>query len=164
MIERAVINAGPLIALSILERLDLLSALFREIWIPAPVYAEVVAAGLGRPGAAELSATQWTAHVRQAPEPDPLLVAELDPGEASVITLARTLLPCTVLIDERRGRRIAHQIYGLPVKGTAGLLAEASRRGLVGELRPLLEQLKTAGYFLADSVVEAACRAVRDAH
>lgn len=164
MIDRAIINAGPLIALSLLGRLDLLPALFREFWIPAPVYSEVVIAGLGRPGAADLSAPQWTAHVRQAPEPDPLLVAELDQGEASVIALARIMLPCTVLIDERRGRRIAHQIYSLPVKGTAGLLAEASRRGLVGELRPLLEQLKTAGYFLADSVVEAACQAVKDAH
>ena len=106
MIERAVINAGPLIALSIVERLDLLPALFREFWIPDPVYAEVVIAGLGRPGATDLSAPRWTEHVRQAPTPDPLLVAELDQGEASVIALARTLFPCTVLIDERRGRRI----------------------------------------------------------
>ncbi|CDH44998.1 DUF3368 domain-containing protein [Candidatus Contendibacter odensensis] len=162
MNKRTVINAGPLVALSLLERLDLLPALFREFWIPAPVYAEVIIAGLGRPGAADLSAPQWVAHIRQGPEPDPLLVAELDPGEASVIALARTLLPCTVIIDERRGRRIAHQIYGLPVKGTAGLLAEARRRGLVGDLRPMLYQLKAAGYFLADSVIDAACEAAED--
>jgi hypothetical protein len=50
MIERAVINnAGPLVALSLLERLDVLPALFWEFWIPAPVYAEVMTAGLGRP-------------------------------------------------------------------------------------------------------------------
>ena len=164
MIDRAVINAGPLVALSLLERLDVLPALFREFWIPAPVYAEVVTAGLGRPGAVDLSAPQWAAHIRQAPEPDPLLVAELDQGEASVIALARTLLPCTVIIDERRGRRIAHQIYGLPVRGTAGLLVEARRRGWVGDLRPLLYQLKAAGYFLADSVIDAACQAAKDPH
>jgi len=41
MIERAVINAGPRVALSLLERLDVLLALFREFWIPAPVYVEV---------------------------------------------------------------------------------------------------------------------------
>ncbi|MCB1321435.1 MAG: hypothetical protein KDK34_14355, partial [Leptospiraceae bacterium] len=124
MIERAVINAGPLVALSLLEKLDVLPALFTEFWIPAPVYTEVVTAGLGRPGAMDLSAPQWRAHIRQAPDPDPLLVAELDPGEASVIALARTLLPCLAIIDERRGRRIAQQIYGLPVRGTAGLLVE----------------------------------------
>jgi len=56
MIERAVINAGPLVALSLLEKLDVLPALFGEFWIPAPVYTEVVTAGLGRPGAVDLSA------------------------------------------------------------------------------------------------------------
>lgn len=86
-------------------------------------------------------------------------MAELDQGEAPVIALTRTLLPCTVIIDERRDRRIAHQIYGLPVRGTAGLLAEARRYGWVGDLRPLLYQLKAAGYFLADSVIDAACQA-----
>ena len=83
-------------------------------------------------------------------------------GEAAVIALARTLLPCTVIIDEQRGRRIAHQIYGLPVKGTAGLLVEARRHRLIGDLRPMLYQLKAAGYFLADSVIDAACRAAEN--
>ena len=88
MIERAVINAGPLVALSLLEKLDVLPALLREFWIPTPVYAEVVIAGLGRPGATDLSAPQWAAHIRQSPELDPLLVAELDRGKASVIDAA----------------------------------------------------------------------------
>jgi predicted nucleic acid-binding protein len=91
-------------------------------------------------------------------------VAELDQGEASVIALARTLLPCTVIIDERRGRRVAHLIYGLPIRGTADLLVEARRRGLVGDLRPMLEQLKAAGYFLASSVIDAACQAAEHPH
>ncbi|MCB1919538.1 MAG: DUF3368 domain-containing protein [Candidatus Competibacteraceae bacterium] len=164
MIERAVINTGPLVALSLLKKLDVLPALFREFWIPAPVYAEVVTAGLGRPGAMDLSAPQWMAHIRRAPDSDPLLVAELDSGEASVIALARTLLPCLAIIDERCGRRIAQQIYGLPVKSTAGLLVAAKRRGLVGELRPMLYQLKAAGYFLADSVINAACQAAEAPH
>jgi predicted nucleic acid-binding protein len=34
---RAVINAGPLVALSLVGRLDLLQALFSEFWIPSAV-------------------------------------------------------------------------------------------------------------------------------
>ena len=34
MHTRAVVNAGPLVALSLAGRLDLLPALFREVWIP----------------------------------------------------------------------------------------------------------------------------------
>ena len=38
--------------------------------------------------------------------------------------------------------------------------AVASRRALIGDLRPMLLALKAAGYFVADSVVEAACQSV----
>jgi predicted nucleic acid-binding protein len=65
---------------------------------------------------------------------------ELDAGEADVISRARQLSPCMTIIDERRGRRIAQQVYGLKVKGTAGILVEAQRRGLIsGARRQMLE-------------------------
>lgn len=159
----AVINSGPLVALSLIGRLDLLSLLFSEFWIPDKVYHEVVVAGLGKPGAAALSEQQWTKHIRVAPEPDPLLIAELDPGEAAVIALARSCSPCLVIIDEKRGRRIAHHVYGLSVKGTAGLLVEAKRRNLIdGDLRTILLGLKRSGYFLSDTVIDRACQAVQE--
>ena len=159
MLERAVINAGPLVGLALAGRLDLLPALFSEFWIPEIVFHEVATAGLGQPGAWALTQDHWAPHVCPAPDPDPLLVAELDPGEASVITLARNLAPCLAIIDEKRGRRVANQVYGLPVKGTAGLLVEASRQGLLTDVRSILLQLRSNGYFLSDRVIEAACAA-----
>lgn len=159
--ERAVINSGPLVALSLAGRLDLLPSLFGEFWIPEPVFREVAVAGLGRPGAVALADARWSPHVRPSPTPDPLLIAELDLGEASVIALARSITPCLAIIDEKRGRRIAHHVYGLPVKGTAGLLVEAHRRGLLGDVRAILLDLKRVGYFLSDAVIEAACTAAQ---
>ena len=107
MIERAVINSGPLVALSLVGRADLLFLLFQEFWIPEAVYHEVAVAGLGRPGADALADARYAAQVRPAPEPDPLLIAELDVGEAAVIALARSCAPCLAIIDEKRGRRTA---------------------------------------------------------
>lgn len=159
MIERAVINAGPLVALSLLDQLDLLPTLFAECWVPQTVFNEVVVAGIGKPGAKLLQSAAWLARVRPSPVPDPLLVMELDAGEAEVIGLARQLAPCVAVIDERRGRRIAQQVYGLPVKGTAGILVEARRRGLISGIRARLLELRAAGYFVADSVIDAACLA-----
>lgn len=159
MHPRAVINAGPLVALSLAGQLHLLPKLFDAFWIPKTVYREVAIDGLGRAGAAELSRSEWEERVVDSPEPDALLVAELDRGEAEVIALANTARPCLAVIDEKRGRRIAARIYGLPVKGTAGLLVEAHRLGMLGDLRGTLERLRHDGYFLADAVVEAACRA-----
>jgi predicted nucleic acid-binding protein len=120
-----------------------------------------MAGGVGRPGASVLADARWVAHICPAPTPDPMLIAELDPGEAAVIALARSMAPCLAIIDEKRGRKIAHQIYGLPVKGTAGRLVEPHRRGLLNNLRATLLDLKRAGYFLSDAVIEAACAAVQ---
>ena len=161
LLDRAVINSGPLVALALAGRLDLLPALFGEFWIPELVFHEVAIAGLGRPGARDLSDARWLPHIRPSPEPDPLLIVELDPGEAEVIALARSLMPCLAVIDEKRGRKIAHQIYGLPVKGSAVLLVEAYRRGLISDLRSILLDLKRAGYFLSDAVIAAACAAAQ---
>lgn len=159
MIDRAVINAGPLVALSLLDQLDLLPALFSECWVPQTVFEEVTVAGLGKPGSKSLLSADWRNRVRESPAPDPLLVMELDAGEAEVISLARHLSPCIAVIDERRGRRIAMDVYGLRVKGTAGLLVEAQRRGLISGIRAQLVALRGAGYFIANSVIDAACLA-----
>ncbi len=159
MLERAVVNSGPLVALSILGQLDLLPALYAECWVPETVFNEVAVAGIGKPGATSLLSADWQARVRTGPLPDPLLVMELDPGEAEVIGLARLLSPCLAIIDERRGRRIAQRVYDLPVKGTAGILVEAHRRGFISNVRPRLLELRAAGYFIADSVIDAACKA-----
>ncbi|OIP14745.1 MAG: hypothetical protein CO105_10315 [Comamonadaceae bacterium CG_4_9_14_3_um_filter_60_33] len=110
MIERAVINAGPLVALSLLGQLELLPALFSEIWVPQTVFHEVAIAGIGKAGAESLQSEAWRKRVPVSPSPDPLLVMELDAGEAEVISLARQLSPCIAVIDERRGRRIAQNV------------------------------------------------------
>jgi predicted nucleic acid-binding protein len=160
MFDRAVVNAGPLIALSLLDSLDFLPTLFAECWVPRTVYNEVSVADIDKPGGRALLGADWQARIMVSPVPDPLLVMELDDGEAEVICLARHLSPCMAIIDERRGRRIARHVYGLPVKGTAGILVAAKRRGLISVVRPLLQRLRLSGYYLADNVISAACLAV----
>jgi len=69
MLDRVVVNSGPLVALSLAGRLDLLPALCREFWIPEVVYREVTVAGVGRPGADGLSDARWAAYVCPALNP-----------------------------------------------------------------------------------------------
>ncbi len=66
---KVVVNATPLIALSLINRLELLPALFEEITVPRAVYEEIVVQGSGRVGAAALSNATWM----QVKEPDRLL-------------------------------------------------------------------------------------------
>ena len=59
-----------------------------------------------------------------------------------------------VVIDERKGRRVAGLVYHLKVKGTAGLLLVAKQRGLITEIRPIIEGMKAKGYFLSSRLMQ----------
>lgn len=96
------------------------------------------------------------------PQLDPLLTLQLDAGEAAVIQTAINNSIKTVLIDERKGRKIARRIYGLNTIGTARILVEAKRAGLVGEVGPLFEALRSESYWIADPIVKWALGASKE--
>ncbi len=83
-------NAGPCIALARIGALNVLSALFGQVHIPAAVYDEIVTSGTGRPGAEEIALAQWTHTVEiQDKTAVQLLRERLDAGESEAIVLAR---------------------------------------------------------------------------
>jgi len=140
-----VCDTGPLVALSYLDLLDLVPALYRPLVTPA-VLAEWKAAD----GRSDLPPSF---EITTKPPTDPLLTHQLDPGEASVIQFAVTNDIARILIDERKGRRIARRVFGLEAIGTAGLLVQAKRRGLTGGIAPLFARLKEQGYWIDDAIV-----------
>jgi len=115
-----VVNATPLIALSLIGRLDLLPQLFDEVLVPQTVYDEVVTHGAGQAGTTAVARAPWIVVVALTTRLalDPLLLG-LDAGEMDVLLLAREVQPDWVLIDERLARRVAKALK-LPVKGTVG--------------------------------------------
>ena len=54
-----IINATPLIALAILDRLDILRQMFTEVIVPTAVYEEIVTQGAGRIGAEAVAKADW---------------------------------------------------------------------------------------------------------
>lgn len=157
--EVVVADSGPLIALALGRCLHLLRDLYGTVLVPDAVWREVTEAGQGKAGAAEIAAASWLARTALGRSPDPLLRAELGPGESEAISLAadRNAL---LIVDERQARRIAEIAYGLRVRGTVGTLVLAKRRNLVPEVRPVLERMRLGGYYLADALIEAACESV----
>src|SRR3989337_2771364 len=101
-----VANAGPLIALARIKRLDLLPTLYGEIIVPPPVYQETTKEA-DLPGAQDLREARWlrTMEVGDQTEVRRLLFW-LDRGESEAIALAQEL-SATLLMDGRRGRAIA---------------------------------------------------------
>ena len=84
----------------------------------------------------------------------------VDAGEAEAIELAKELHADRLLIDERKGCRLAVQ-EGIPVIGLMGVVLLARRNRLIPSARVLLDRLeKEAGMYLGDDIKEAALTTV----
>ena len=158
-----VCNTGPLIALERVGLLHLFGPLFGHALIPAAVEREFMA---GHPigksffdakasGLIQVSALEIPL--------DPLLEGLLDEGEAAVIQLAQRLQIDSVLIDERKGRKVAREIYRLKTLGSVRVLLEAKQSGLIDSVRQPLQSMRQHGYRIHEEIVHAALRQAGEA-
>lgn len=136
-----VVNATPLVSLSILGQLDLLPRIFGRVYLPCAVYDEVITRGRGKAGHEALIAVDWfqTADVLNVDLKSSIML-QLDEGEAEVITIAKDKRIPLVCIDEFAGRPYA-KLIGLDVIGTLGVLLIAKQRGYIALLKPLFDTL-----------------------
>lgn len=142
-----VVNSSPLISLSLIGALGLLPTLYRNLHIAEAVYQEIVVAGTGRSGSAEIATATWlTRHtVADSDAVTELMTANrLNAGESETLVLARQLNADLVIIDERPARRYAIA-QGLPITGTLGILPIAKSRQLIPAVRPLMTALAASG-------------------
>ena len=109
-----VCNSGPLIILSKLGLLELLQKIFEEIHIPNQVVAEL-SQSLYSP--IQLN-KKWIIVHKLENNLDLLLKNNLDSGEAEVISLGLELKADKLIIDERKGRKIAETVFHFSVLGT----------------------------------------------
>jgi predicted nucleic acid-binding protein len=152
-----VCNATPLIALSLIEQLHILQALYQTILIPPAVHEEVATGGASGIGVAELEASEWIRVVQLRDPARAELLSDLDRGEAEVLALALELTAESAIIDEKLARRHAKRL-GIPLTGTLGVLLRAKRQGLIGPIRPFVERLRQGGIRLSEAVIEEALR------
>jgi predicted nucleic acid-binding protein len=153
---KVVVNATPLIALSLVNRLDLLHRLFEQVIVPPAVYDEITAKDAGQAGVPALRSAAWikVVSLESSPTIEPLLLG-LDIGELQVLLLARDVEPDWVLMDERLGRRVA-KVMGFPVKGTVGVLLAAFHAGFLTRVEALetVHQLIAEGIRISTRVVD----------
>ena len=148
MRKSAVVDTGPLIILYQIGLLPLLRDLYERLFIPEAVRDELLKGPSGQAilasGLVEVKPVSDIGSVE-------ILRAFLDEGEAEAIQLAREL-QATIIIDERRGRRVAKSLR-LRVRGTLGILLELKRRGLIDSVKSFIDRMFEKGYYLSEELV-----------
>jgi predicted nucleic acid-binding protein len=141
-----------------IDKLEILERLFDEVTVPEAVHREIMEGGKDFAGLACYKKAIWI-RVETLKSPiEPLLETLLDKGEAAVIHLVREKGADFVLIDERKARKIARKIYGMPVVGSARILVEAKRRGVIPNVRETLDGMRHCGYRIHDEIFNFALK------
>lgn len=146
-------DTSPICYLILIDLIDLLPQIYSQILIPEVVRDELVDQD------APVRVQQWMSHLptwaivaTTHQQPDSNLL-ELDPGERAAILLAEDLGADLVLIDERKGRRIARS-RGLNVTGLLGILDAAAARGLI-DLPSAIAQLQSTDFWVSPQLIDA---------
>ena len=153
MLRSAVVDSSPLIFLARTRLLDVLRNASEVVTVPVAVATEVRA----RPGRDDeaVSALATMPWLRAAPSvvvPTSVIAWDLDPGESEVIALASATSGAVAVIDDRMARNCA-AAHRVPCVGTLGLVLAAKRRGEIPAVRPHLDALVKAGFFVSPSVL-----------
>lgn len=85
--------------------------------------------------------------------------ARIDRGEAEAIIQARERGLTDVLIDERKGTRIA-KAHSLNPRGVLGLIKELKLLGIIEEAKPLVEECRRHGFWLNADLVASTLKAL----
>ena len=147
-------DSTPLIHLSAVSGLHLLQRLFGTVTIPTAVLDEVATFGAGRRGSREVTAAvgAWITVEPWTSTPRTHRIMEqqrLQTGEAHAIELAKAIPADIVLLDEQRAVEFARSL-GLTVARTGGLYVAAKQAGLIPTVRPRLDALRAAGFWLKE--------------
>ena len=124
-------------------RVELLAKLYEEVVIPEAVERELRHDHPTLPGFIHVDRAKNLLVIQR-------LTLELDRGEAEAIALMVEKRGDVLLIDERRGRRVAER-EGVPVIGLLGVLTKAKRAGLIASLSDTVNDLqRLAGFRVSD--------------
>ncbi len=152
-------NTSPISNLAAIGQLDLLRHFYQRIVIPAAVYRELLADNGSHPGAIIQTLNWIDVRTVQNQALVTALRLELDEGEAAAIALAQELGADLILLDERLGRAVAAR-FGLRFIGLLGVLVEAKQQGLLPIIKPALNALRQAGFWISPKLYSQVSRAV----
>jgi predicted nucleic acid-binding protein len=147
-------DASALISLGWIDQLHLLPGLFGRILVPPAVAAEATRR--------ESALPRWV-DVREPNRPldSRVVAAHLGAGESEALCLGLELADAWLILDDAQARAVARKL-GLRMFGTAAVLVEAKRAGLLPVVRPLLDALLARGFRLDRKLYDQILKGVQE--
>lgn len=143
MYKLVIADTSCLILLGKINRLSLLQDFFKEVYITEEVNIEY-----GEPLPDWIKIEKIKSELVQQS-----LELQLDKGEASAIALGLENEDSLLLIDERKGRKIAKEL-GLKIMGTLGILIKGKLEGKVPSLSDEINKLKAVDFRISEKLIE----------
>jgi len=134
-------NTSPLIVLERIASLSLLEAMYGRVVITPEIEKEF---GQPLPDYLAVRAVKDNGCSR-------ILQTILDAGEASAIALALETEDSLLILDDLKARQIA-QKSGIRLTGTLGVLLGAKSRKIIPSVAPLIERLKSQGFWISEEL------------
>ncbi len=130
-------DTGPVISLGLLNKLELFTTLFDEIYIPTAVWEELERIRM-IDNISEIKMFLRERVKKIAGENS--LLPFVDYGESEAILLYKEIKADYLVIDDKKARDIAESLQ-VKCVGTIGILYRAKEKEIIQELRPLFLQL-----------------------
>ncbi|MEC4747773.1 DUF3368 domain-containing protein [Methylomicrobium sp. Wu6] len=146
-----VADASALIVLAACDSLALLEALFGNVLVPEAVFSEVTVPG--KPQSARLRSYLHDKVRVVDMQRYVYLDAFADAGETQAMLLYKEVSADYLLIDDKRGRKVA-KINQIKTVGSLGVLLQAKRIGLIPRIAPLIEQIAASPVFMSENLIQ----------
>ena len=136
-------DSSALVALSIVDKLDVLEKLFGEVYVPRAVYEEVSQENKAESYKLKSYCKDRVLDIQASAN----FNITLGKGESEAIVLYAEQNADFLLCDDKKAKKFA-QSFGLKVIGSLGILLKAKEAELVDEIAPLIEILRGSRIFI----------------
>lgn len=156
-------NSTPIILLQKIGQLGLVQKLYSKIYIAKAVFQEVIIDGADKIEQNDfLAKYNWIEIVKiKNVEAKQMFTTSLHDGEVETMILAMEKSADLCILDDLLARKYAKR-FNLNITGTLGLLIAAKKRGIVKEIKPLIEQLVDIGMFVGRDLYNSVISMARE--
>jgi len=138
-------DSSALVALSIVNKLDILEKLFGDVYVPRAVYIEVTKENKAESYKLKNYCEDRVLDIQASAN----FNITLGKGESEAIVLYSEQNADFLLCDDKKAKKFA-QSFGLKVIGSLGILLKAKETELINEIAPLIEILRESQIFIDD--------------